>query len=285
MGPFIPVNVAGKSKWKSLPSPSLLFGDTCTGPQVKTSVYTTTEATASSDTVFIVQFSLTCKNGAKNVNLYADINGKTVAVTQAAEGSEYQYQVSTSDENKNLPSGSYNIKFYDEDGYSILRKAQRSGDNVDSVSSLFTITVNHPGVWKGPFVQTEFLAAMTAILVWYAAYSAKARLQSSWKTPRLDVSSRVSRANPVPAYVLHRQVQAMRRSLKVLNPYPHAEYLNATTSANIFYVVQYVIKRVGDFDEYFQSFKTLMRRLTWVYTFCKTSRLKQLSMRISIFKF
>ena len=42
-----------------------ITGDTCVDPKVKSSVYTTTEATSSLDTIFIVQFSLTCKNGLK----------------------------------------------------------------------------------------------------------------------------------------------------------------------------------------------------------------------------
>ena len=31
-------------------------------------------------------------------------------------------QVSYSDEHKNLPAGSYEVKFYDEEGYSTLKK-------------------------------------------------------------------------------------------------------------------------------------------------------------------
>lgn len=147
---------------------------------MKSKIYTTAEAASSTETVFIVQFDLDCKNGAKNLNMYADLNGKTLAVTRTDGGSGMQYQVSYSDEHKNLPAGSYEVKFYDEEGYSNLRKAQRSGESVDSISSLFSIKIDHPGVWKGPLVQSEFVAASVAILVWYIAYSAKNKLQSSW---------------------------------------------------------------------------------------------------------
>ena len=37
-------------------------GDTCLSPEVKAETYTTTEAIVSTETVFVVQFSLTCKN-------------------------------------------------------------------------------------------------------------------------------------------------------------------------------------------------------------------------------
>lgn len=37
-------------------------GDSCLSPEVKAETYTTTEAIVSTETVFIVQFTLTCKN-------------------------------------------------------------------------------------------------------------------------------------------------------------------------------------------------------------------------------
>lgn len=38
------------------------IGDSCLSPEVKAETYTTTEAIVSTETVFIVQFTLTCKN-------------------------------------------------------------------------------------------------------------------------------------------------------------------------------------------------------------------------------
>ena len=34
------------------------------------------------------------------------------------------------------------------------------------------------GVWRGPFVSSEFLAVTVALLVWYMAHSAKSKIQS-----------------------------------------------------------------------------------------------------------
>lgn len=175
------MHLAGKSIFAfcMLVGPLLVLGDTCTNPQVKSSVYTTTEAASSMETVFIVQFSLKCSNSASNLNLFADVNGKTLAVTRNEDNSDYLYQVSFSDENKNLPSGTYDVKFYDEDGYSNLRKAQRSGDGAGSVASLFSIAVKHPGVWKGPLVPSELVALAVSACVFYFAYSTRSKLQSS----------------------------------------------------------------------------------------------------------
>ncbi|KAK3579377.1 hypothetical protein CHS0354_029679 [Potamilus streckersoni] len=158
-------------------APLFVAGDSCVGPSVQSKYYVTREAAASVDTVFIVEFQLTCKNGLKNMNLYADVNGKLLPVTKT-DDSKNKYQVSYSDENKNLPAGHYDVRFYDEEGYAILRKAQRSGETNDSIKPLFTIPINHPGVWKGPIVQSEFIAVVVAILVWYVAHSAKSHLQS-----------------------------------------------------------------------------------------------------------
>ncbi|KAL4227076.1 SWI/SNF and RSC complex subunit Ssr4 [Mactra antiquata] len=162
-----------------LVAPVLVLGETCSNPQVKSSVYTTTEAASSMETVFIVQFALKCANSASNLNLFADVNGRTFPVTRSEDNSDYLYQVSFSDENKNLPSGTYDVKFYDEDGYSNLRKAQRSGDDTSSVQSLFSIAVQHPGVWKGPLVASEIVALAVSASVFYFAYITRSKLQSS----------------------------------------------------------------------------------------------------------
>ncbi|XP_061186532.1 translocon-associated protein subunit delta-like [Saccostrea echinata] len=157
--------------------PFLVLGDSCASPEIKAETYTTTEAIVSTETVFIVQFTLACQNKVRDMNLYADINGKTLPVTKTDRPDFYQ--VSISDDHKKLPAGKYEVRLYDEEGYSALRKAQRSGESVDSIKPVTTITINHPGVWKGPIVQSEFVAVFIAILVWYFAYSTKSQLQSS----------------------------------------------------------------------------------------------------------
>ena len=65
-----------------------IVADTCTSPVVKSSVQTTNDAILSSQTAFIVEFSLSCKNSAKNVELYAEFNGRTYSVGR--NGNNYQ---------------------------------------------------------------------------------------------------------------------------------------------------------------------------------------------------
>lgn len=56
-------------------------------------------------------------------------------------------------------------------------QAQRSGENTENIKPLFTLEISHAGVWNGPLLQSEFVAAMTAIFVWWSAYTARSRLQ------------------------------------------------------------------------------------------------------------
>jgi len=152
------------------------FGDTCASPEVVSHVYTTSEEQMSSETVVIVDLSLTCKNGVKGLNLYADFNGRTFPASRLL-GSD-KYQVSFVDEHKKLPGGKYVMRFFDDDLYTDLRKAQRSGEDTASVKSLFDVNIRHRGASHGPWIQTEHIAAGLIALVWYYAYATRRRLQS-----------------------------------------------------------------------------------------------------------
>jgi translocon-associated protein subunit delta len=130
----------------------------------------------SSETVVIVELALTCKNGAKGLNLYADFNGRTFPASRILDSDKYQ--VSFVDEHKKLPSGSYKVRFFDEERYSDLRKAQRSGEDTSSVKSLIDVDIRHGGASHGPWIQTEHIATALAMIVWYFAYSTRSELQS-----------------------------------------------------------------------------------------------------------
>ncbi|MBN3284822.1 SSRD protein, partial [Polyodon spathula] len=102
---------------------STCAGETCVDPTISPSYYSTSDAVIASESVFIVEISLSCKNGAQNVALYADVNGKQYPVTRGQDVG--RYQVSWSIEHKNARSGTYEVKFFDEESYSILRKVRR----------------------------------------------------------------------------------------------------------------------------------------------------------------
>jgi len=159
-----------------LVSSSSVSGETCTSPQVSSRVYSTSEAQMSTETVVVVEFGLTCKNGLTGLNLYADFNGRTFPASRVL-GSD-KYQVSFVDEHKKLPGGTYSVRFFDEELYGDLRKAQRSGEDLSAVKSLFDVSFRHQGASAGPWIQTEHLASGLIAIVWYLAYNTRSRLQS-----------------------------------------------------------------------------------------------------------
>uniref|UniRef100_A0A1B6D3S5 Translocon-associated protein subunit delta n=1 Tax=Clastoptera arizonana TaxID=38151 RepID=A0A1B6D3S5_9HEMI len=150
-------------------------GEACSKPEVSATSYTTQDATVLTNIAFVTEFTLKCDSGVKRIPLYAEINGKTLP---AARISDDKYQVSWVEEIKKARSGDYNVNLFDEESYGILRKAIRSGEDISTVKPLVTVTVNFPGAYQGPWVNSEFMAAFLSILVWYLAFSAKSKLLS-----------------------------------------------------------------------------------------------------------
>ncbi|ELU04750.1 hypothetical protein CAPTEDRAFT_152201, partial [Capitella teleta] len=103
--------------------PLLSAGDSCLSPSVKQKVYTTTDSTASIESVVLAEFSITCKNGLKDLSLYAEFEGKTAPASRIPGTNTYQ--ASFSQDHKSLPSGTYTMRIFDEEGYSALRKSEK----------------------------------------------------------------------------------------------------------------------------------------------------------------
>nr|XP_021407561.1 translocon-associated protein subunit delta [Lonchura striata domestica] len=87
-------------------------------------------------------------------------------------------QVSWSLEHRQAHSGTYEVKFFDEESYSALRKAQRNNEDVSRIRPLFTVNVDHRGAWNGPWVSTEVVAAAIGLVVYYLAFSTKSSIQA-----------------------------------------------------------------------------------------------------------
>ena len=64
--------------------------ETCTNPKVTATSYTNSDAQVLTHIAFVAEFGLTCGNGAKNVNLFADVKGNLVPVIKSADGAKYQ---------------------------------------------------------------------------------------------------------------------------------------------------------------------------------------------------
>lgn len=150
------------------------LADVCTKPEVSASAYTTQDATVLTSIAFVAEFTLKCGNHVIGLPLYAEINGKTLPAARI--GDDNRYQVSWTEDVKKARSGDYSVSLYDEEGYAALRKAIRSGEDASTVKSLVTIVVTYPGAYQGPWVNSEFMAAILSVVVWYLAFSARSKL-------------------------------------------------------------------------------------------------------------
>uniref|UniRef100_A0A4X2LQ79 Translocon-associated protein subunit delta n=1 Tax=Vombatus ursinus TaxID=29139 RepID=A0A4X2LQ79_VOMUR len=150
-----------------------IFVIPCADPVITPSYYTTSDTVISTKTVFIVEISQTCKNGAQNVAL-GDVNGKQFPVIRSQDTG--RYQVSWSLEHKNACSGTYEVKFFYKESYSLLRKAQRSKEDVSAIRPLFTVSMDHRGACNGPWVFTKVVAAVIFMAIYYMAFSAKSNI-------------------------------------------------------------------------------------------------------------
>lgn len=143
----------------------------CENPTVDATGYTTQDATLLTKIAYISDFSLTCANGAKDLSLYAEIGDTVTNVARTPDG--IRYQVSWVEDLATAPSGVQNVKLYDEQGYSSLKKAQRSGESTEGIAPLATIAIYHPGAYQGPWVQSETIAILASIGVFYYAFTQK----------------------------------------------------------------------------------------------------------------
>jgi len=152
-------------------------GQKCINPNVQAEHYTTTDATIVSRVAALSVFTVTCKNDIDIPNLYVDINGKIAPAIKSVDVRN-KFQLSWTDEPKKVSSGTYTIKVYDEEGYAAVRKAQRNEEDVSAVPHLFTVEIYHSGTYNGPWFQSEFIAAVASVLIWYWAYTAKSKLSA-----------------------------------------------------------------------------------------------------------
>lgn len=145
----------------------------CSSPKVtSTTSFTTQDATVITNIAYVVKFSATCGQASFS-NLYADIDGVVLPVSVIGKDN---YQVSWTEEIKTAKSGERVVRLFDEDGYTALRKAVRAGESTAAISELFTVSLNHPGAFNGPWLKSEFLALSLSFVVAYLAISSRSKL-------------------------------------------------------------------------------------------------------------
>ncbi|XP_065211873.1 translocon-associated protein subunit delta-like [Planococcus citri] len=154
-----------------------LYASLCKNPEISSaSTYTTQDGMVVAEIAFISEFNLDCSNKANGLSLFGEVNGKILPIMKV--DARNKYQVSWTEEIKKARSGDYIINVYDEEGYSNIRKAIRSGEDPKAITPLTSVTLNYSGTYLGPWVNSEFLAAILLISAWYVAFVHKSKLLS-----------------------------------------------------------------------------------------------------------
>ncbi|TRY70963.1 hypothetical protein TCAL_11625 [Tigriopus californicus] len=149
----------------------LTTAESCANPKVQATSYTPADAEVLTHIAYIAEFTLTCSNGATNVNLFADINGAVMPVIRSQDGSKYQ--VSWTESLKAAKKGDRPIRLYDEEGFAAVKRILERDEDPSSVKPLVQIEINYPGAYTGPWMKSEHLASLMIFLVFYLAYSSK----------------------------------------------------------------------------------------------------------------
>ncbi|XP_058453277.1 translocon-associated protein subunit delta [Malaya genurostris] len=153
---------------------SVCSASSCSNPEVKSSFFSTSDATIVSQIAFVTEFTLKCSSsGSEKLPLFAEVGGKLAPVVRVGDN---KYQVSWNEEIKKASSGKYTIRLFDEESFAAVRKAQRAGDDVQSVKPLTNVIVNFPGAYKGPWINSEILATGVVAIVAYVAFSTRSKL-------------------------------------------------------------------------------------------------------------
>lgn len=74
--------------------------------------------------------------------------------------------------------GEYKVRIFDEESFGQLRKAQRSGDDLNKVKELATVAVKHAGVFKGPLINSELLALILGVGIAYVAVFTRSKIEA-----------------------------------------------------------------------------------------------------------
>ncbi|XP_053694899.1 translocon-associated protein subunit delta [Sabethes cyaneus] len=146
----------------------------CSNPEVKANFFYTKDATIVSQIAFVSEFTLKCSNaGAEKLPLFAEVAGKLSPVVRIGDS---KYQVSWNEEIKKASSGRYTVRLFDEESFAAVRKAQRAGEDVQAVKPLTSLLGHYPGAYKGPWINSEILAAGVVGVVAYVAFSTRTKL-------------------------------------------------------------------------------------------------------------
>ncbi|UJR37469.1 hypothetical protein I4U23_030172 [Adineta vaga] len=154
---------------------TLITGENCESPKFQVKTYSTKDARLTAESVTQLEITIKCKSGKQPNNLYADIVGQVVPCAQSTSSPGKYYIGVAASTHKQLANGRTSVKLYDEDSYSALRKA-RTDDAIKAVKPFGEVELNHSDASYGPWLPSEFFAAIVFGLIWWGAYCERSKI-------------------------------------------------------------------------------------------------------------
>lgn len=152
----------------------VIITESCQHPHIVSTSYTTQDATILKHIAYIANFFVKCKKGEPG-HLYAIFGDVIVPIASVGPG---KYQVSWTEDVKTARTGDMTVNIYNETGYTAIRKALRASEDISNVPVFTKISINHPGVYVGPWISCEFLAVGFSVIIAYIAIHFRSKLLS-----------------------------------------------------------------------------------------------------------
>lgn len=151
---------------------SSVRGTKCNSPVPVT--YSTLDATILTNVAYIAEFQLDCPSLPKGFSIFAQVGDQVIPAVKVSDNGKFQ--LSWVEDAKKAKSKDYEVKLFDDEGYANLKKAFRNSEDGSSVEFVTKFSLYYPRAYQGPWLNSEFLAAVLSIGVWYFAFSAKSKL-------------------------------------------------------------------------------------------------------------
>ncbi|CAL8095126.1 unnamed protein product [Calicophoron daubneyi] len=159
----------------------------CSDFETRTVSYTSKEAVLSTQTVVIVEGEAKCR-GKGVTSISQTLVCSFFTVFPAVRRTKWNFtagiiscrvprcfQVTYVFEDKEFPKGSYEVRFFNDEGASILRRSAKGASVDGSAKPVFTVPIRHKGVSKTPWVYPETVALGAISIITLAAFLTKSR--------------------------------------------------------------------------------------------------------------
>ena len=124
----------------------------------------------------VATFRLGCSAGTQVPKLHAEADNGQYLVVSASNSAPENMEVSFLEEVKQSKSRWIEIKIYDDETYQKLLQARQSGSSESYYKPMKTISHSHYGVYGGPMLKMETVAALGLVGAFLFAHTIRSKI-------------------------------------------------------------------------------------------------------------